>query len=169
MSTIGSHPGAIVFRLSIMIILIVTLVSIFFSYLEDTERELERTSILQTKKVIDSSLAVVFATYAVNNRLNELNDLDGGNPFVHLAEYGILPNAYVGETDNDLDQDQKPGWYYLTHRKVMVYKSLFSDADHYFKIVLNYQDNNESGSFESASDKFQSLQFVNIDKPEQSY
>ncbi len=165
MSTIGSHPGAIVFRLSIMIILIVTLVSIFFSYLDDTERALERTSILQTRKIINSSLAVVFATYAVNNRLNELNDLDGGNPFVHLAEYGMLPTTYVGETDRDLDEDQAPGWYYLTHRKILIYKSLFSDADYYFKIVLSYQDNNQSGSFESASDKFQGLRFVKIDKP----
>jgi len=162
MSTIGSHPGAIVFRLSIMIILIVTLVSIFFSYLEDTERELERTSILQTKKIIDSSLVVVFATYAVNNRLNELNDLDGGNPFVHLAEYGILPTAYVGEIDHDPGKDQEPGWYYLTHRRILVYKSLFSDADHYFEIVLNYEDRNQSGSFEPASEKFNSLQFVRI-------
>jgi hypothetical protein len=169
MSTIGSHPGAIVFRLSIMIILIVTLVSIFFSYLEDTEREFERTSILQTKKIIDSSLAVVFATYAVNNRLNELNDLDGGNPFVHLAEYGILPTAYVGEIDHDPVEDQQPGWYYLSHRKILIYKSLFSDADRYFTIVLNYQDDNESGSFESASDKFQSLQFVKITELERDH
>ena len=162
MSTIGSHPGAIVFRLSIMIILIVTLVSIFFSYLEDIEREFERTSILQTKKIIDSSLVVVFATYAVNNRLNELNDLDGGNPFVHLAEYGILPTAYIGEIDHDPGKDQEPGWYYLTHRRILVYKSLFSDADHYFEIVLNYEDRNQSGSFEPASEKFNSLQFVRI-------
>jgi len=162
MSTIGSHPGAIVFRLSIMIILIVTLVSIFFSYLEDIEREFERTSILQTKKIIDSALAVVFATYAVNNRLNELNDLDGGNPFVHLAEYGILPTAYIGEIDHDPGKDQEPGWYYLTHRRILVYKSLFSDADHYFEIVLNYEDRNQSGSFEPASEKFNSLQFVRI-------
>ena len=165
MNTLGSHPGAIVFRLSIMIILIVILVSIFFSYLDDTERAFERTSILQTKKIIDSSLVVVFATYAVNNRLNELNDLDGGNPFVHLAEYGMLPTAYVGEIDHDPGEDDKAGWHYLTHRRILVYKSLFSDADHYFKIVLNYEDDNQSGSFESASDKFRSLQFVKIAEP----
>jgi len=164
MNTLGSHPGAIVFRLGIMIILIVMLISVFFSYLEDTERELERTSILQTKKIIDSSLAVVFATYAVNNRLNELNDLDGGNPFVFLEEYQMLPPAYVGEIDTDLSTEQEPGWYYLKHRRMIVYKSYFTDADSYFSTVLNYQDTNQSGSFEAASDKFQSLQFVNIDK-----
>ena len=43
MKTIGSHPGAILFRLSIMIILIAILMIVFFSYLDDTERELERS------------------------------------------------------------------------------------------------------------------------------
>jgi hypothetical protein len=162
MNTLGSHPGATVFRLSIMIVLIVILVSIFFSYLEDTERALERTSILQTKKIIDSSLAVVFATYAVKGRLNELNELNGGNPFELLAEYQIVPVAYAGEVDRDLSVDEAPGWYFLTHRRKVVYKSFFIDLDSYFEIVLNYQDNNQSGSFESESDNFRSLQFVKI-------
>ncbi len=162
MNTIGSHPGAILFRLSIMVVLIAIMVSVFFSYLDDTERELERLSVLQTKKIIDSALAVVFSTYAVNNRLNELNELDGGNPFIYLAEYQMSPTAYVGETDRDLDADQTPGWYYLQHRRMVVYKSYFTGADSYFTIVLKYQDNNQSGSFEPASDKFQSLRFVKI-------
>jgi hypothetical protein len=162
MNTIGSHPGAILFRLSIMVVLIAIMVSVFFSYVDDTERELERISVLQTKKIIDSSLAVVFSTYAVNNRLNELNELDGGNPFVYLAEYKMLPVAYVGVIDTDLNVDQAPGWYYLKHRRMIAYKSYFTGADSYFEIVLNYQDNNQSGSFEAASDKFQSLRFVKI-------
>ena len=81
MNTLGSHPGAILFRLTLMVILIAILIMVFMSYLEDTERELERVSISQTKKIIDSSLAVVYSTYAVNHRLDELNDLEGGNPF----------------------------------------------------------------------------------------
>jgi hypothetical protein len=150
-----------------MIVLIAIMVMVFFSYVDEAEYEIERKSILQTKKIIDSALAVVFATYAVNHHLNRLNDLDGGNPFVFLQEYQMLPPAYVGEIDHDPGKDQEPGWYYLTHRKILVYKSLFSDTDHYFKITLNYQDNNQSGSFESASDKFQSLQFVKIAELEQ--
>ena len=162
MSTIGSHPGAILFRLSIMVVLIAIMMVIFFSYVEDTERELERASVLQTKKIIDSALAVVFATYATRNRLHELNDLDGGNPFVFLKEYQILPPAYVGERDHDLSADEIPGWYYLTHRRLVVYHSYFSELDSYYTVVLSYQDSNESGSFEPATDKFQSLRFVEI-------
>lgn len=165
MSTIGSHPGAVLFRLSIMIILIAIMMVIFFSYVEDTERELERTSVLQTRKIIDSSLRVVFATYAARNRLHELNDLDGGNPFVFLKEYQMLPPAYVGESDHDLSADEIPGWYYLRHRKLVAYRPKFNELDSYFTIVLNYQDNDKSGTFEPATDKFESLQFVEVVEP----
>jgi len=162
MNILGSHSGAILFRLSLMIILIVIMVMVFFSYVDSAEREFERKSVLQTKKIIDSALAVVFATYAVNNRLGELNDLDGGNPFIFLEEYEMLPPAYVGEIDRDPGDGAEAGWYYLKHRRILVYKSLYSEADHYYKIVLNYEDTNQSGSFESASDRFRGLQFVKI-------
>ena len=162
MNTLGSHPGAILFRLGVMIILIAIMMVIFFSYVDDTERQLERTSVLQTRKVIDSALLVVFATYAARNRLHELNDLDGGNPFVFLEEYQILPPAYVGESDRDLSADEESGWYYLTHRRQVAYHSKFNDLDRYFRIVLNYQDNDKSGSFEPANDNYESLQFVEV-------
>jgi hypothetical protein len=162
MKTIGSHPGANLFRLSIMCILIAIMMMVFFSYVEDAEKEFERISILQTKKIIDSSLTIVFASYAINSRLHELNDLNGANPFVFLKQYEMLPPAYVGELDHDLSADQAPGWYYLSHRRMVVYKPLFNEFDSYFSILLNYQDNNQSGSFEPAGDRFQSLRFVKI-------
>ena len=160
MNTIGSHPGAILFRLSLMIILIAIMIVVFFSYVDQTQKKVEHVSILQTKKIIDSSLAVVFATYAVNNRLNELDNLDGGNPFVFLQEFEILPPAYVGEVDSDLETDQAPGWYYLSHRQIVAYKSRFIESDSYFKVMLAYDDHNQSGHFESDADKFRSLKFV---------
>ena len=160
MKTIGSHPGAILFRFGIMIILIAIMIVVFFAYLDDTEKELERISILQTKRIIDSSLAVVFSTYAVAGRLDELNQLAGGNPFVFLKEYGILPSGYVGEIDIDPGVEQAAGWYYLSHRRLVVYRSRFIESDRYFVIVLNYDDRNQSGSFESRVDKIRNLQFV---------
>ncbi|MDH3220050.1 MAG: hypothetical protein OEO19_11020 [Gammaproteobacteria bacterium] len=160
MNTIGSHPGAILFRLSTMIILIAILMVVFFSYIEDTERALERASIAQTKRIIDSSLAVVFSSYAVSGRLDDLNDLAGGNPFVFLREFGLLPPGYVGAIDRDPAADLAPGWYYLRHRRQVFYKSGFSDADSYYAVVLNYQDVNQSGFFESSIDRFRNLQFV---------
>lgn len=160
MKTIGSLPGALLFRTVVSTTLILILVAFFFSYLEGTERELERTSIAQTKKIIDSALAVVFASYAVNGRLNELNELDGGNPFVFLEEFGIAPPGYRRVLETDLSTDLDPGWYYLAHRRQVAYKSYFLDADTYFAIRLNYDDVNGSGRFERGVDRFRNLAFV---------
>ena len=162
MNTIGSHPGAILFRLGIMIVLIAIMVMVFLSYVDETEKELERRSILQTKRIIDSSLAVVFATYAVEGRLDDLNELDGGNPFVFMREYKILPAAYAGEIDSDPGPQLTPGWYYLSHRRIVIYKSYFTGFDSYFAVELNYEDNNQSGAFESRLDRFQNLTFVKL-------
>ena len=162
MNTIGSHPGAILFRLSIMVTLIVMMMLVFLSHIDDTRKQMERASVLQTKRIIDSALAVVFSTYAVRRQLDDLNDLDGGNPFVFLQEYSMLPAAYVGEIEHVSVSDMEPGWYYLSHRRMVLHKSFFNDADIYFKVSLSYQDNDQSGSFEAANDKFHSLQFVKV-------
>ena len=160
MNTIGSHPGAILFRLSIMVIVIAILIVIFFNYFEDTQRGIERQSMTQTKKIIDSSLAVVFASYAANGRLAELNELHGGNPFEFLQEFKILPPAYRGEIDVDLHPDLDPGWYYLRHRGLVGYKTYYLERDVYYSVLLNYDDVNRSGRFEPRADKFNNLQFV---------
>lgn len=164
MKNIGVPPGAILFRLSLMIIIVAILVLVFLRYVDDTQIELERQSILQTKRVIDSSLAVAFAGYAVKGRLSELNQLDGANPFLILEQFELLPPAYQGELENDLAAGQQPGWYYLKRRRQVVYKSRFAGGDHYFSLKLDYEDVNRSGSFEAGQDRFIRLQFVRIDQ-----
>jgi hypothetical protein len=160
MNTIGSHPGAIIFRLAVMLVLILILIMVFLSYVEDAQQGMERSSIQQTKRIIDSSLAVVFATYAVNGQLNDLNELNGGNPFVFLSEYEIVPPAYQGVINTDLTKETSPGWYYLEHRRLVAYRARYIETDSYFAIVLNYADKNNSGKFEAGSDLFKNLQFV---------
>ena len=160
MKTIGSHPGAISFRLSVMIILILILVVVFFRYLDSTQRELERVSIQQTKKIIDSALVVVFASYAVKGRLAEIGELEGGNPFIYMAEYQLVPPAYRGETDAQVGAELEPGWYYLKQSGRVLYKSHYLETDSYFSIRLKYDDLNHSGRFEADMDKFLGLQFV---------
>jgi hypothetical protein len=169
MKTIGSHPGAILFRMSIMVILVAIVVLVFFSYLGATEREFERASIVQTKKIIDSSLAVIFATYAVKGNLNGLNSLDGANPFTLLSENQINPLAYRGDIDTDVSRELEPGWYYLLHRNHLVYVSRYLETDFYYKIDLVYEDIDNSGRFESDTDTFQYLRFVSIGEVEKEY
>ena len=162
MKTIGSHPGAILFRLGAMIIVIAILMIVFFRYVEATQKEVERASILQMKNIIDSSLAVVFATYAIKGQLDDLNELDGGNPFTFLAEYNLVTAAYQGAISSEVSEKLAPGWYYLAHKQSVLYVSRYMGTNSYFRITLKYQDNNQSGRFESKSDGFQALQFVKI-------
>ncbi len=160
MSSISSYPGAILFRFILMVVLILVLIAVFMSYADETQRDIERISVLQTGRVVNSAMAVVFSTYAVNNELDKLNDLDGGNPFVHLAEYQMLPTAYQGVVERDPDSEMAPGWYYMSHRRLVIYKARYLAEDIYFELVLLYSDANGSGRFESRVDKINSLKFV---------
>lgn len=165
MNTLGSHPGAILFRFSVMIIIIAILAVIFFRYTDGTQKALERQSILQTKRIIDSSLTVVFASYAVKGRLDQLNQLEGSNPFVFLEEYSLLPAAYRGEIAQENLAELKPGWYYSRSSGAVVYIPRFLDGVDWYSLVLNYDDVNQSGSFEAGQDLFRNLQFIK--KPRQ--
>ncbi len=156
--TLASVPGALLFRTLLSLVLILILIVVFFSYVDDTRREFERSAIAQTRRIIDSSLAVAFASYAVKNRLDDLTELDGGNPFDLLRIYQILPAAYRGEIQRDLDPGLAPGWYYLRHRRLVVYKSHHLDTDRYFSLRLNYDDRDGNGRFDSAVDEFHNLQ-----------
>jgi hypothetical protein len=166
MKTIGSHPGAILFRMSIMVILIAIMILVFLSYIDDARAGLERNAILQTRRVIDSSLALAFSNYAVTGRMDRLNELDGGNPFVFLRELDLHVAGYEGELGHDLTALQAPGWYYLYKRGLVAYKAHFMATDSYFRVRLAYRDSNESGSFEYGIDQFENLSFVEVAKIE---
>lgn len=164
MKTIGSHPGAILFRLGLMVIVIAILVLAFFAYLEESEKVLEHNSVLQTKRVIESSLAVVFANHAVSGRLNELDEIDGANPFEMLQRLEIPTPGYRGVIERELGDDLAPGWYYQAHRGQVAYKPQFDGPNRYFRVVLDYEDKNRSGRFDYGVDRFRNLRFVALDR-----
>ena len=165
MKTLGSHPGAILFRLSLMVIIIAILITIFFRYVDHTRIELERQSIQQTKRIIDSSLAVVFASYAVRGRLDDLQQIAGGNPFEFLREYKLLPAAYRGEISAAGSAELVPGWYYARSTGEVHYVPRYLQMSERFEVVLNFDDANQSGRFEAASDHFRNLQFIKKPRP----
>ena len=160
--TIGSHPGAITFRFSSMVILISAFVLYFFFYFDDSQKEIERASISQTKRIVDSSLTVIFASYAVKGKLDKLNDLNGGNPFTYMAEFQILPPSYRGVIEDNTGAELNPGWYYLSSQKQVVYVPRYLTENRYFSLYLDFDDVNGSGVFESQLDQFKNLKFIQI-------
>ena len=154
MKTIGSYPGANKFRLLMIVIIVGALWSFFFNYTDQISIETEKASIRQTKNIINSSMAVVFATYAVGNQLDHLNELNGGNPFIYMAEYNLLPSTYRGEFKGGDLTDIESGWYYDKSQKKILYKPYYDGAVQYYSLVLEFRDMNNSGRYESKIDEF---------------
>ena len=162
MNTLGSHPGAILFRFSVLAILILILIIAFIRYVEGYQRSVEQASIANTQKVIDSSLMVVFSSLAVNKQLDELNEIDGANPFALMRQHNIGHSGYLGELGRDPLPKDAPGWYYLPEHRYMVYKPRHLERNRYFRVTLKYDDLNQSKRFESSSDRLRTLLFTQV-------
>lgn len=157
MNTLGSHPGAILFRLIMMVFLILILIYVFLVRVEKAEEAVEIRSIEQTKRIIDSALVVAFATHATSGKLDEINQLDGGNPFELLKEYLLLPASYQGEIGLT-DPDNLPsGWHYDLNSGNVIFVPFYLPEIQVFRVNLDYVDSNKNGSFEAAVDEFMRL------------
>jgi len=157
MNTLGSHPGAILFRLIMMASLILILIYVFLGYVEKAEKAIEIQSIEQTKRIIDSALVVTFATYATSGKLDELVQLDGGNPFELLKEYLLVPASYRGEIESTDPNSLPDGWYYDLNSGDILFVPFYLSEIQVFRVKLDYADSNKSGSFEAADDEFRRI------------
>jgi hypothetical protein len=157
MKKIGTPPGALKFRLVAIIILVIIFMMAFLNYTNGISASLEKTSVQQTKNIINSTLAVVFAIYTVEGELEGLNEVNGGNPFEYLEKYGVVPTTYQGEIAVDNPKASGPGWYYDGAKGIALYKSLYDDEFYFFAIELDYKDVDGSGRFEPEIDEYQRL------------
>ena len=162
MRYLGSYPGAYSVRLIIMVILMASLIYTFFVYTDRLSKATEMASVQQTKNIINSSLAVVFATYAIGGELDRLNDLNGANPFIYMAEYNLVPGNYHGLFKGEKLADLEPGWYYDSAHGEVIYKTYYDGRLFAFSLVLEYRDINGSGRYESGADEYQRLYFQQI-------
>ncbi len=159
MKQISVPPGALKFRLVLIVILVTIFMLVFFNYTNQISVTLEKTSIRQTKNIINSTLMVVFASYAVTGELERLNELNGSNPFEYLEKYSLLPATYRGDIGVDKSKNSTPGWYYDRVNGLAIYKPLYDDKDYYFRIELDYRDVDGSGRFEPEFDEYRRLSF----------
>jgi len=162
MKQISTPPGALKFRLIAIIILVIIFMLAFLNYANGISASFEKTSIQQTKNIINSTLVVVFSTYTVKGELERLNEVNGGNPFEYLERFSQVPATYRGEIDDDKLEESEPGWYYDDLSGQAIYKSFYNDQIYYFTIVLEYRDVDESGKFEYGIDEYRRLSFRQI-------
>jgi hypothetical protein len=145
-----------------MAILVASFVGTFFYYTDRLSKATEMMSIQQTRNIINSSLAVVFATYAVKGELDLLNDLNGGNPFTYMAEYNLVPESYKGVFKVEELGDLESGWYYDSVNGKVIYKTYYDEGLYFFSVVLDYRDVDGSGRYEPGADEYQRLYFQQI-------
>ena len=145
-----------------MTILVTSFIAFFLAYTDKLAITTEKVSIQQTKNIINSSLAVVFASFAVKGELDRLNELSGGNPFTYMAEYNLVPNNYKGIVHDHKLTDLESGWYYDSLNKKVIYKSSIDEQIYFFSVVLSYRDVDGSGRYDPGADEYQRLYFQEI-------
>ena len=159
MKQIGVPPGAFKFRLLVIVILVIIFMLAFLNYANGISIATEKASVQQTRNIINSTLAVVFADLAVKGELERLNDLSGANPFEYLEKYNLIPASYRGEIEVDNLKASGPGWYYDRQQGLALYKAFYDDTVYYFTIELDYRDVDGSGRFEPGIDQYRRLSF----------
>lgn len=157
MRYLGSQPGGLLFRAVVTALLILILVVQFFRYVEDVERETEIASVEQTVRIVNSSLLVYFSKLAINQRLNDIGELEGRNPFPLLEPYGLLPAEYDGEVETISDAELESGWFYVKDVGEVIYRYRYQDKLDRYRLSLKFDDRDENSLFEHEVDRVYAL------------
>ena len=158
MLEIISPPGARLFRTFSALILIFLLAYLFLSENEELSQTAEDVHVRQTVNEINSALALVVYTLAVNKKLDRLVLLDNQNPFYYLALNQSIPVNYRGEVSS-VHEMKDVGWYFVKSDGLVIYQSM-SSTRYVYRLSFEFTDLNKSGSFDALSDKVNSLQII---------
>ncbi len=126
MKTIGTPPGAVVFRSTVAIVIILICISSFLVFTSKLSQQAEVVAKDWVIVEVKQALAMMLYDYAIKGQLNDLQNFDRENPFVPLAIYRELPKNYRG-TINSENQIKEYGWYFDLINREMIYK--YSDDD----------------------------------------
>lgn len=138
--SIGSHPGAGVFRSTLVIIIILLSILYFFHSTRDLGRRVETVAADRVVTEMRQALAMMLYDYAIQGRLNELERFDRENPFVPLSIYRDLPTNYHGVV-SDAGGIAESGWYFDRAERVAVYRHRDPDRpDRKLSLVFVFED-----------------------------
>ena len=147
MKTVGSHPGAGIFRFTVVVILVLILMFSFLYYTAAINQRTEEVARDQMIASMKQALSMMLYDYAIKGQLKDLQIFDRENPFVPLAIYRELPANYHGTISNQRDILEY-GWYFDLVNKLAVYR--FSDDElpvQKYKMVFDFEDLDGNGIY----------------------
>jgi hypothetical protein len=161
MNSISSTPGASLFRTVGSIILVSIFIVVFLNTISGFNQRAEK---IARDTVIDEiNIALAFRLYqsVIDGTLDELPSIHLQNPFVVLSgsNYSV-PLSYKGEVTEGQPL-RESGWYFDAKQKTLLIWDTANAYDSY-QLQFIYQDLNDSGAFESASDQIKQLGMVKI-------
>jgi len=147
MKTIGSHPGAGVFRFTLVVVLVLVLMIAFFYYTAAVQRRVEEVARDQMLANMKQALSMMLYDYAIKGQLKDLQQFDQENPFVPLAIYRELPSNYHGTINGETGLKEY-GWYFDLVNRVAIYR--FSDGElpvQEYRMVFEFEDLDGNGVY----------------------
>lgn len=149
MKTLASHPGASVFRSTIVIILILICIVFFFTFTDKLGQQAEEVAKDQVIAEMKQALAMMLYDYAIKGQLADLSQFDRENPFVPLAIYRELPKNYRG-TISGSSEIGEFGWYFDINLRETIY--VFSSGNNpsqRFVMKFKFEDQDGNGIYNS--------------------
>jgi prepilin-type N-terminal cleavage/methylation domain-containing protein len=113
------HAGFTLFELIIVVCIVAIMAGILFNRLQVYKEAAEKAAMQQTAAAIKSALQMRVASYMINGRDNEIENLRNENPVSWLQEN---PADYAGEFYADAYARVRPGnWYFDVARRELIY------------------------------------------------
>ncbi len=146
----SSYSGSAIFRTYGVVIIVLILMGVFFSYTTRWNDEVDQVAHEKILHEINTALAFTLYQMAVNRDLSKLPRLERHNPFVYLAIYQALPKNYHGAVTDSIGL-VKQGWYYDQKTQLVVFVDRKGNMQKY-QMVFEFEDKNKSGEFEYLDD-----------------
>jgi prepilin-type N-terminal cleavage/methylation domain-containing protein len=149
----GRHSGFTLFELIIVVCLVSIMAGLLLNRLQVYQEAAEKAAMQQTAAAIKSALQMRVASYMINGRDKEIENLRNENPVNWLQE---PPADYAGEFYADAYVRVKPGsWYWNLSRRELVYVvnlgSNFKPADDgrkwvRYRVSIEYESAQQQGA-----------------------